>query len=304
LLEVLDASDVRRWCLAGRDALLAAREELDALNVFPVPDGDTGANLLATMEAVVIAVAKAPDDLAAVARAISHGSLMGARGNSGVILSQLLRGMCVVWAPLEHIDAAHLRESLVQGASSAYAAVATPVEGTILTVARVAAESAFGSTLAEVANNASAGGATALAQTPDLLPVLREAGVVDSAGRGWCLLLEALEHLVAGTTHEVVARPVLLAAVTGTAARETGSEEYGYEVVLLLQGADDAALADLRSVLGGLGDSLVVVGHDGLHKVHVHVNDVDAVLAAADRAGQTSQVEITRFADQISATGS
>jgi DAK2 domain fusion protein YloV len=303
VLEVLNAADVRRWCLAGRDALLAAREELDALNVFPVPDGDTGANLLATMEAVVEAVDKAPDDLSAIAHAISKGSLMGARGNSGVILSQLLRGMCDVWAPLEQVDAAHLRESLVRGATSAYAAVGNPVEGTILTVARVAAESASGATLGEVVGSASNGAATALAQTPDLLPVLRAAGVVDSAGRGWCLLLEALVHLVAGTRHEVVVVSLPVAAVTSTGARETGSDEYGYEVVFLLHDTSDAALSELKDLLGDLGDSLVVVGHDRLHKVHVHVNDVDAVLAAASRAGQPSQVEVTRFADQISAAG-
>jgi dihydroxyacetone kinase-like predicted kinase len=297
VLEVLDGAAVRSWCLAGRDALLTSREQLDALNVYPVPDGDTGANLLATMESVVAALEHTPDDLTAMATAIARSSLMGARGNSGVILSQLLRGLADVWSGQERVDGPTLREALLRGASSAYDAVATPVEGTILTVARVAAQSAEGATLLEVIRSAVKGATTAVAQTTEQLPALRAAGVVDAAGLGWCLLLEALEHLIADTTAPVATTAAPLAPAALLGVRETGSDEFDFEVMLLLSGADDSAVTALRVALGGLGDSLVIVGQDGLHKVHVHVNDVDAALAAAAAAGATSHVEVTRFSD-------
>ena len=138
VLEVLDAAAVRRWCSAGRRDLAAARDEIDDLNVYPVPDGDTGTNLLLTMEAVDDAVRAAPDGTAATVRAMAHGALMGARGNSGVILSQLLRGLADVLE--QDGSAVGLRRGLARAAELAYAAVAAPVEGTLLTVAREAAE--------------------------------------------------------------------------------------------------------------------------------------------------------------------
>jgi dihydroxyacetone kinase-like predicted kinase len=138
-LRVLDAAALRRWCLAGLEDLTLARQEIDDLNVYPVPDGDTGTNLQLTMAAVVDAVTTAPADMAATVRAVVTGSLLGARGNSGVILSQLLRGLGEVLAPLEAAGPADLVAALVRGAASAYDAVAEPVEGTVLTVARAAA---------------------------------------------------------------------------------------------------------------------------------------------------------------------
>ena len=298
MLQVLDAAALRQWCTAGLEALTAARQEIDDLNVYPVPDGDTGTNLQLTMAAATEAVLQAPSDLAATVRALVHGSLMGARGNSGVILSQLLRGLCeAMTAPAGPEE---LRAALTRSAQSAYAAVATPVEGTLLTVAREAALAARGTDLAGVVRTAREAAAASLARTPDLLPALRTAGVVDAGGRGWCVLLEALERVVTGDPVPAAVALVVPRGRQGLAvAREAGSDEFGYEVQYLLRDASDASVEQLKATLGGLGDSLVVVGGDGLFNVHVHVNDVGAAVEAGIDAGRPFHVTVTRFADQI-----
>jgi DAK2 domain fusion protein YloV len=304
LLEQLDGAALRRWCSAGLAALTAARDEIDDLNVYPVPDGDTGTNLQLTLAAVVEAVTAAPADLPATVAAIITGSLMGARGNSGVILSQLLRGMGEVWAPLDAIGPDALRQSLVRGASSAYAAVAAPVEGTVLTVARAAAEAASGGTLVAVVTSARHAAEEALVRTTEQLPALEAAGVVDAGGRGWCVLLEALEQVVTGVA--TVTTPAMLVPRDRSglvAARETGSAEFAYEVQFLLRESDGGRVAQLTSRLRELGDSLVVVGggdmSEGLYNVHVHVNDVGAAVEAGVDAGRPFRIHVTRFEDQI-----
>ena len=304
VLSALDAAALRRWCSAGLEALTAARDEIDDLNVYPVPDGDTGTNLQLTMTAVLEAVTAAPADLASTVAAIITGSRMGARGNSGVILSQLLRGMGEVWAPLESIGPDALRQSLVRGASCAYTAVATPVEGTVLTVARSAADAASGTTLVEVVTRASAAAAAALARTTEQLPALKAAGVVDAAGRGWCVLLEALEQVVTGVA--AITAPAMLVPRDRSglvAARETGSAWFAYEVQFLLRESDHGRVARLKARLCELGDSLVVVGggdlSKGLYNVHVHVNDVGSAVEAGVDAGRPFRIHVTRFEDQV-----
>ena len=306
MLEVLDAAAVRRWCTAGREGLLAARTEIDDLNVYPVPDGDTGTNLLLTMEAAERAVGQSPSDMAATARAMAHGALMGARGNSGVILSQLLRGLAEVLAASETCSAAGVRRGLARAAELGYAAVASPVEGTVLTVARECAEAVAGleGDLAAVVREASAAAARSLARTPALLPQLAAAGVVDAGGRGLCVLLEALESVVTGVAAAPAPAPIVARDRRAlTAAREAGSDEFDYEVQFLLSGASDAAVDALREQLAALGDCLVVVGggqvSPGLFNVHVHVNDVGAALEAAVDAGRPFRIAVTRFADQV-----
>jgi DAK2 domain fusion protein YloV len=308
LLEHLDGAALRRWCSAGLEALTAARDEIDDLNVYPIPDGDTGTNLQLTMAAVVDAVAAASADLPSTVAAIITGSLMGARGNSGVILSQLLRGMGEVWAPLESIGPDALRQSLVRGASSAYAAVGAPVEGTVLTVARSAAEAATGTSLVDVVTGARKAAAAALDHTPEQLPALKAAGVVDAGGRGWCVLLEALEQVITGVAQ--VAAPAMLVPRDRSglaAAREAGSAEFAYEVQFLLRESDDGRVARLKARLRDLGDSLVVVGggdmSEGLYNVHVHVNDVGAAVEAGVDAGRPFRIHVTRFEDQIARLG-
>jgi len=302
VLQVLDAAAVRRWCTAGREALAGARAEIDDLNVYPVPDGDTGTNLLLTMEAVDEAVRGAAPDMAATVKAMAHGALMGARGNSGVILSQLLRGLAEVL--VEDGSPQGVRRALARAGELAYAAVATPVEGTLLTVARECAEAVaeLDGDLAAVVQEARAAAARSLARTPDLLPQLKAAGVVDAGGRGLCVLLEALEQVVTGAAATVSAPPQLLVPRDRagiTAAREAGSDAFSYEVQFLLREATDEAVEDLKDVLGALGDSLVVVGGDGLFNVHVHVNDVGAAVEAGVEAGRPFRITVTRFEDQM-----
>lgn len=304
VLDTLDAVALRRWCAAALAGLQAARVEIDDLNVYPVPDGDTGTNLVMTMTAVDEALRAAPADMASTAQAVSHGALMGARGNSGVILSQLLRGVCEVVGTVERASAEDVQRAFVRATQLAYAAVARPVEGTILTVAREAAAAAAEigpSDLASVVRAARSGAVSALAATPDLLPALKAAGVVDAGGRGLCVLLEGLEQVVTGAARPAVGVQLLVPRDrTGlVAAREAGSDAYAYEVQFLLRDASARQVDALKGQLDALGDSLVVVGADELWNVHVHVNDVGAAVEAAVEAGRPFRITVTRFEDQV-----
>ena len=312
MLEVLDTGALRAWCAAARTDLAAARDEIDGLNVFPVPDGDTGTNLLLTMESVEQAVRAAPADRTATLRAMAHGALMGARGNSGVILSQLLRGLAEA---LETDGSpAAVRAGLARAAELAYGAVAQPVEGTLLTVARECAEAVatLEGDLGEVVRTAREAAAASLARTPDLLPALGAAGVVDAGGRGLCVLLGALERVVTGDggAPAVAGVPEVLVPRDRSglaAAREAGTDDYAYEVQYLLRDAGADGVARLQEVLAALGDSLVVVGgapaSPGLYNVHVHVNDVGAAVEAGLDAGRPFRITVTRFVDQVEAAG-
>lgn len=303
MLETLDAAAIRRWCAVGRSALGRHEHEINQLNVYPVPDGDTGTNLVLTLTAAAQAHATDPVERTAGAalRTIARGALLGARGNSGVIVAQLLRGLADALATTTQAGGPDLADALAEAAKASYAAVAEPVEGTILSVASAAARAAGTAgapDLATVTRAAADAAAAALARTPQQLPVLAAAGVVDAGGRGLVVLLDALVEVVEGRPPE---RPPLatLPPHRGplTAVRETGSPEYGYEVQYLLA-ATDAAVARLRTVLGGLGDSLVVVGSgDGTWNVHVHVDDVGAAIEAGVVAGRPYQISVTRFAE-------
>jgi dihydroxyacetone kinase-like predicted kinase len=272
----LGARELRALVHRYRDALRTHAEALDRLNVFPVPDSDTGTNLLRTMDAVVQALPPEGADLATTCRAVADGALMGARGNSGVILSQVLRGLTGALA-----EGADVTSGLQAAASGARRAVQDPVEGTVLTVADAAAQ-ARGPSVVEVLEAAREAAAEALARTPEQLPVLAEAGVVDAGGAGYVLLLDAALAVVDG-------RPI--PAPPGTcwvAATYTGPR---YEVTYLL----DAAAPDvdaLRARLGELGDSVAVGGADGRWTCHVHTDDPDAAVAAGHEAGTPTRVEV------------
>lgn len=312
----LDAAAVRRWCRLSLDGLAAAREEIDALNVYPVPDADTGTNLWSTMEAATAAASAADvraDDVAGVLHAAARGALLGARGNSGVILSQLLRGAAEGLATDGRVPATgppgprHLAAALARSAEQGYAAVAEPVEGTMLTVARAAADAGVqrargaGATLAGVARAAARAGRVALARTPQQLDVLARAGVVDAGGRGLTVLLEAVDTLVSGRRPPARTRrlgaPALFPADAGLDLRPGGP---AYEVMYLLE-ADDERVPALRTALVGLGDSVLVVGGDRLWHVHAHVHDVGAALEAGMRAGRPYRVRVVHFLDQLAA---
>ncbi|MEV6351170.1 DAK2 domain-containing protein [Streptomyces hydrogenans] len=303
---VLDAGAVRAWSARTAEALGRERAAIDAINVFPVADGDTGTNLYLTadaahraVEAVFAAPGAAGDhapDTADAVRAMAHGALLGARGNSGTILSQLLRGMAGVLA--EGADGDHLARALTTAAASARAAVAHPEEGTILTVAAAAATGCWdGGTLPDVARRAYEGARTALEATPGQLAVLGAAGVVDAGGQGLVAVLGALLETITGTAPEALPpspAPAPAAAGTGETCGP-GGEGPGYEVLYLLE-AEDAAVELLKARLDALGDSLVVVGGDGLWNVHVHVDDAGAAVEAGIEAGRPHRIRVTHFA--------
>ncbi|HVF06299.1 MAG TPA: DAK2 domain-containing protein [Frankiaceae bacterium] len=297
-LDRLDAAAVRRWLAGARDALDRHRAEIDDLNVYPVPDGDTGTNLCLTMASVADALPP-EDDLPALLNAAARGALLGARGNSGVILSQILRGAADAFGSG---SAADVQKALRRAAETAYGAVASPVEGTILSVVRAAAdaaETADPNDLRAVVTAACLGATEALRQTTAQLPALAAAGVVDAGGRGLCVVLDALAAVVCGEAQATA--PALLVPRDRTAlavARESGSDAYAYEVQYLL---DAESVDGLKAALAALGDSLVVVGCDGLWNVHVHVNDVGAAIEAGIAAGRPHRITVTRFADQIAA---
>ena len=310
--DTLDAAAVRRWCAVGLAALRRHEHEINQLNVYPVPDGDTGTNLVLTLTSADEALAGGQAGGTGPAlRLMARGALMGARGNSGVIVAQLLRAMADTLDGAAGVGGRELAEALAAAAKAGYAAVAEPVEGTILTVAVAAARAAAGGAegaegaegvagdLHSVVRAAADAAAVALAQTPAQLPVLAAAGVVDAGGRGLVVLLDALVEVVAGTApvRPEAPPPSVRPALTG--ACETGSSEYAYEVQYLLD-AGDGAVARLRTELGALGDSLVVVGTgEGTWNVHVHVNDVGAAVEAGVDAGRPYRISVTRFEDQV-----
>ncbi|MCF3121438.1 DAK2 domain-containing protein [Streptomyces arenae] len=336
----LDAVAVRAWCRLTLDALGRAREEIDSINVYPVADGDTGTNLYLTVESASQAVdaaftghEPALPSLAETVRAMAHGALIGARGNSGTILSQLLRGMAQVLGGPEddphrdgddlhqdperrtgregdHADGQALALALRRAADSAYQAVAHPVEGTVLTVATAAASAAADAgadaDCGTVARAAYDGARAALDATPGQLAVLGRAGVVDAGGRGLVAVLGALVGALSGETvvarssevsHARVGAEAPHARVAPVVACEDPEADTGgpaFEVIYLLE-ADDDAVARLRTRLDRLGDSLVVVGGDGLWNVHVHVDDAGAAVEAGVEAGRPHRIRITHF---------
>ncbi|MFH9618136.1 DAK2 domain-containing protein [Streptomyces pratensis] len=303
----LDAVAVRTWCSLALEALGRERAAIDSINVYPVADGDTGTNLYLTVESAAAAVeavfaahetgssVPAPAD---AVRAMAHGALIGARGNSGTILAQLLRGMASVLA--ESGDPEHLRAALTEAAEAARLAVAHPVEGTVLTVASAAAEAARAADgsagLKDVVEAAYEGARAALAATPGQLAVLGRVGVVDAGGQGLVTVLGALLEAVGGRAREraVLPAPEVL-PMTGDCADADPDGGPAFEVIYLLEAPDDA-VARLRSRLDALGESLVVVGGDGLWNVHVHADDAGAAVEAGVEAGRPYRIRITHFA--------
>ena len=314
VLDALGAAELCDVITVFRDGLRTHRELINRLNVYPVPDGDTGTNMALTMESVASELdgLEAPD-LGATCQAIAHGSLMGARGNSGVILSQLLRGLSDgLNTPEGRPGARDLAGALVTADLLARDAVQRPVEGTILTVARGAAEGANvaadrGGSLVVVAEAARAGAAEALALTPTLLPVLEQAGVVDAGGTGFLLLFDALLTVL---DDRPMPEPSELPAVHagGGAGLHGGSvsddEAYAalaglrYEVMYLLEAADETIPA-FKEVWAGLGDSIVVVGGDGLWNCHIHTDEVGPAIEASLDAGRPRSIRVTDLLEEV-----
>ncbi len=343
-LERLDASAARRWAMATRAAFANHRTEIDDLNVFPVPDRDTGTNLYMTLDSALEAAREASPGsdpgagptLAGDAAALARACLLAARGNSGVILSQLVRGLSEVIGEaatggLRGIDGPTLALAVRRASDRAYAGVTRPVEGTILSVAAAAATAAeravtTGSDLYAVAHASLAAARVALAATTAQLPSLARAGVVDAGGMGYVLVLEALERVIAGELaadpRPVRAARLHLVALQAPAAagphgdphpdpdpdpdadpdgRECARTEPGgpaYEVMYLLSDSTEDAVSWLRVRLDEVGDSVLVVGGEDIWNVHVHVDDVGAAIEAGVEVGRPHRIVVTHFGDQ------
>jgi DAK2 domain fusion protein YloV len=311
-LERITTAALRDIICTFRDAVRMHADHLNRLNVYPVPDGDTGTNMARTLDAVVEEMEGADGtDLAATCEAISHGSLMGARGNSGVILSQILRGFASTMNSSPDGDGAVFAAALRAATDGAYLAVLKPVEGTILTVVRLGAEaaedrSAGGGELLDVVTGARDAGREALESTPDLLPVLKEAGVVDAGGAGFLLFLDAALHVLDGTPlPEPPADSDAGASFDAVAHRTSGIEgqldvsEYRYEVMYFMDLVDEL-IDEFKQGWAALGDSIVVVGGDGLWNCHVHTNDIGgSVEVALDLDGRPHEIRVTDLFEEV-----
>src|SRR5829696_6580450 len=306
--------------------LEAAADEINALNVFPVPDGDTGTNMVATVRAALEEAELVGRDAPAerIAAAISHGALMGARGNSGVITSQILRGLAEGLAGKTKFNALDLANALDQGTKAAYGAVAKPVEGTILTVIREASAAAVMSaenerTLEAVVDTTVKAAHAAVARTPALLPILREAGVVDSGGQGLFRMFEGAQAFLSGDAVAPAPRlpgaAAVAAAAHGTGARhEPGAahagapagvglrdEGFGYETMFLAQPAPGAKLDvdAIRTYLESIGESVLVAGDARAVKVHIHNERPDLVIGYALGLGRSlSKISVENLDQQ------
>lgn len=349
-LTTLDSGALAEAIRTYRAALDQHRVTIDRLNVYPVPDGDTGTNMALTLAAVSEELLRADAGRADICRAISHGALMGARGNSGVIVSQLLRGMAATLAPTdEHpeaeppIDAQLLARGLMSASTAADGAVMRPVEGTILSVARASAQAAEralgalagdeGGALAAVLESARQAGQAALEATPQQLPVLADAGVVDAGAAGYLLLLDALLSVVDGRplpdavdlppeVAAVIAHGNAGASLQGVAADPVAEQraelhshldgDGGHDVhdpsgtryeVMFLLSAPDENIDDFKVAWDSLGDSIVMVGGDGLWNCHIHTDDIGPVIEAGIDAGRPHRIQITDLHEQVAGLG-
>ena len=310
-LEHLSSDALRNTVITFRDAMKAHAAGINKLNVYPVPDGDTGTNMARTLDAVVAEMEGADRAMAPTCDAISHGSLMGARGNSGVILSQILRGMAGTLKEATEGTATKVAEALKEASIAAYQAVLKPIEGTILTVVRESADAAHeaaqdGGSLVAVLRAARAAGKSALDRTPDMLPVLKDAGVVDAGGAGFLLLLDSALHIVDGVPipePEEIDGPSTeqLEAVAHRRATDGGVDvsELRYEVMYFLH-LEDGKIHNFKQDWGEIGDSIVVVGGDGLWNCHVHTNDIGAAIEVAiDVGGRPKQIRVTDLFEEM-----
>lgn len=291
-----------------REALLGSlawltlnRDEVDALNVFPVPDGDTGTNMLLTLQSAIEDIGELDEpDLSRIAKRAAHGALMGARGNSGVILSQIFRGFAVGVGTRTAVDAQGLAGAFREGAEVAYRAVVKPTEGTMLTVAREAAAGAVArakdtNDLTEVVRAASDAAAAAVEKTPDQLPILKQAGVIDAGGYGLQLILEGFLKRLRGEDLATFVKPTVQHARPKEVA--TPDAGWGYCTEFVING-DDLPVDAVRREILRHGESALVVGDDSAIKVHVHTHEPAVVIGYASGVGRLSRLKVDDMSAQ------
>lgn len=311
-ISVFDGQDLKKALLAGAAWLEEHREAINALNVFPVPDGDTGSNMSATMQAAIRGIVDSNETSAGViATKLAHGALLGARGNSGVILSQTLRGLAQGLNNKQTFAAPDLAEALQEASRLAYRAVIKPVEGTILTVVRESAEAAKhsaeqGDDLVGLMQEVVIAARLSVARTPDLLPTLKQAGVVDSGGQGFCTILEGIWRYIRGESIQgstsIQAASEELSALSAEAPTKKGrvtiEEEYGYEVVFLLQGEKLDVDTIRQTIIDMGGVSTVVAGDEKMLKVHTHTPLPGKILDYGVSLGSLLDINIENLQEQ------
>lgn len=314
-MNTIDAKTLQKAFLAGAKGLEAKKEWINELNVFPVPDGDTGTNMTMTIMSAAREVAAIENPtMENLAKAISSGSLRGARGNSGVILSQLFRGFTKEIKPLQEITTTTLANAFVRAAETAYKAVMKPKEGTILTVAKGMADKAVElvtetEDIIEFAEKVIAHGDYVLSQTPEMLPILKQAGVVDSGGQGLMQVMKGCLDGLLGKETDLSVEPKRAedgqaegsAASGQKAALEEADIKFGYctEFIINVEKAyGDSDEREFKTYLESIGDSIVVVSDDDVVKVHVHTNDPGLAIQKALTYGSLSRMKIDNMREE------
>lgn len=313
IIRTLSTADIRKCFLAGANALDARKEIINDLNVFPVPDGDTGTNMTMTIMSAAREVAALEEDadMQQLCKAISSGSLRGARGNSGVILSQLLRGFTKEIKKAEEVDVQVLTKAFEHAVASAYKAVMKPKEGTILTVARAGSEKALQicdgtENIIELVNSVVLYMRDVLDMTPDMLPVLKEAGVVDSGGEGLLTILEGAHDCLLGknVNYDIKTDEGMVSSVSAGAKTEAIADvdiKYGYctEFIIMLEkkfSRQDEL--EFKAYLESIGDSIVCVADEDIVKIHVHTNDPGLAIQKALTYGSLTRMKIDNMREE------
>jgi DAK2 domain fusion protein YloV len=308
--KTINGQDLREMFAAAASWLEKSSADIDALNVFPVPDGDTGTNMLLTMRSTIDESQMATDhSVSSVAKAMAKGALVGARGNSGVILSQIFSGLSQSLDGKESITGKELAEALTKASTVAYAGLSNPVEGTILTVMREAAEAAqehaatVSDDVVSVVEATANAAKESVANTPTLLPVLKEAGVVDAGGQGLYTIIEGVLHYLKGETEQLkLRRPWMVASsipLTAKAPQMVGAEEvpYGYCTNFVIKG-EGLDPDKLRKRLEKRGQSVIVVGDDAAVRVHIHTLDPGDIMSYVVPLGTLHQINIRNMDEQ------
>jgi uncharacterized protein len=298
--ELFDGKTLRAALMEAEQNVEAHIDELNLLNVFPVPDGDTGINMYLTLKSANEAVDKINTDSAATVSAVAaRGALLGASGNSGVILSQILRGMAKAMETKERFTSIHFAEALQSAAEMARRAVTNPVEGTILTVSREASEVGMkmakkGASLKQTMIAVVSQAKKSVKKTPELLPQLKEAGVVDAGGKGLFYVFQGMSNYIS----EKVGKTRNQTEITRSFAEEEQGEKYGFDLQFLVRG-ENLPLSTIRSKIETMGESVIVVGDEHVIRVHVHTPKPDDVLGYAGNLGKVTDVENQNMDEQV-----
>lgn len=300
----INGRDFYNMVVNASNRLAEKSDYVNALNVFPVPDGDTGTNMSMTFKAAVKEIENIDSDsIGEVSKKLAKGALMGARGNSGVILSQILRGISKGLTNLDEVSASEFANALQEGSNSAYKAVMRPTEGTILSVIRATAEAGMHSkkhNVKELLEEVTVAAKVMLDKTPELLPALKKAKVVDSGGMGLYIILQGmLEALKDGIVAEVKEIKIGEGGGEVTGAKTTGDADikFGYCTEFIILG-DATHATELQNEIEPLGDSMIVVGYDDVIKVHIHTNDPGLVLSKAVKVGELSKIKIDNMREE------